>query len=1036
MSRNNKVEIKNPYPGIRSFRIEENHLFFGRKKQTNELLEILNKTHFVAITGASGSGKSSLVKAGLIPDLIKDSSEWNYISFRPGNEPFKNMASSLFKMLIENKYEKKKIGTINNLASSFQKNKDAISIFLNDIGFNKKILLYIDQFEELFRFRDDEYKPESKKEAELFVNIFLSATNNLKIPIYVIITLRSDFLGDCTNFVGLAEKINQGHYLIPKMTLQEKVESLIGPATISKIKISEKLVQLIKNHLTEYNVSLPILQHSLMKTWDYWFLNAEQDSPVTEEHYKAIGTISDALTVHAETIYNSFDDEKYREITKKVFKALTFLGEDNRGTRNPTRLGEICKITHSYETDVISVIEKFRAEGNSFLLPDTKVRLTSETIIDISHESIMTAWKRLKEWVSEETKSAQTYVRLSKSAELYQKGKTGLLVNPDLQLALKWREDNQPNEAWALRYDPAFARVISYIDYSKKEYEKAIAAKEEKQKRNLKRTRFIALFLGSASLISILFLIVAMNLKFKAENSELLALDKEKIAIYESKIAEEKRKEAISSQIVARQLKEISDQNRLLADRQKELAVKQQKEALYQKKLAVIAENTAIDARNIAMRLQKEAEELRDIAIYQKQIAEKQKNRAEYSEAKTDTLRRLSISKSLAIQSVKLYRNNKKMKFVTEEDKELPLLLSLHAYYFNKKYHGNPYDADIFSSLSVVSESKISLPENSNFNDAIRDIAISSNNEFFVSVSDDGKVNYYNFSRTNKPIKLKTSEHGKKGIRSVAISKDSKTIVAGTFEGDILVWNTTYLNETPIGFSEHESIISKIIFIENKKFISASNDGTVRLWNLENIENKSKIIYQIDEEISTLAINQSENRLAIATKERTISIINLETFKIEKEFITIKNNITALVWNNKNELNIGYQSGIIEIREPERTTKEIYAHSSGVTAMLLNRKTNQLITSSYDGTIKIWDNSNFNSVPIIINNYSSWVYSIVLTSDNRKLVCGSAKKIHIMEINIASLVSIIRKKVSKNMSEKNWFYYVGKDIEYSPNLPE
>ncbi|NJO87629.1 MAG: hypothetical protein HC831_00710 [Chloroflexia bacterium] len=196
------------------------------------------------------------------------------------------------------------------------------------------------------------------------------------------------------------------------------------------------------------------------------------------------------------------------------------MGEDNRGTRRPARLDEICKITGAHEEDVITVINEFRAEGNSFLMPVHAQRLDSNSVIDISHESIMRVWKRLVGWVLTETESAQLYLRLAKSAELYQEGKTGLLVNPDLQLALKWKEENQPNETWALRYDPTFERTMNYLEYSQKEYEKALAAKEERQKRNLRRTRYVAIVLGVASLISISFLIVALNLKLKAEASE------------------------------------------------------------------------------------------------------------------------------------------------------------------------------------------------------------------------------------------------------------------------------------------------------------------------------------------------------------------------------------------------------------------------------------------------------------------------------------------------------------------------------------
>ena len=215
------------------------------------------------------------------------------------------------------------------------------------------------------------------------------------------------------------------------MTLEEKEEAVKGPAILAGAKISEELSALLRLHIQTYDVGLPVLQHALMRTWDYWMINAEADQAVDVEHYMAIGTITDALSVHAEQIYGSLQNLELKKVTEKLFKSLTHLGEDNRGTRRPARLDEICKITGAHEEDVVAVIEEFRAEGNSFLMPLLPTRIKPTTVIDISHESIMRVWKRLVSWVSEETESAQLYLRLSKSAELYQEGKTGLLENPD-----------------------------------------------------------------------------------------------------------------------------------------------------------------------------------------------------------------------------------------------------------------------------------------------------------------------------------------------------------------------------------------------------------------------------------------------------------------------------------------------------------------------------------------------------------------------------------------------------------------------------
>ena len=1034
ISNNKQIKVKNPYPGIRSFDIEESNLFFGREKQIEELSAIIQRTHFIAITGASGSGKSSLVKAGLIPSLIKDANNWSYIIFRPGSEPIKNMTGAFTEMLKEHGFDNKVARTIKRNEKLLYENQTSLSKLLQEINFNKKLLIYIDQFEEIFRFRSNEFNPKAEKHSENFVNLMIDIAKQRDIPVYVMMTLRSDFLGDCTEFPRLPEMVNKGHYLIPRMTLEEKERAITKPAEYAGAIISTEFNEELKQDVSNKKIGLPVLQHSLMRTWDYWLLNADYETPIDTVHYEAVGTVSDALSVHAEMIYDSLKDDNSRKITEKIFKALTYLGDDNRGIRNPTSLGDICEITKAHKMDVTYVIEQFRADGNSFLLPNSQVPLNNDTIIDISHESIMRVWKRLVTWVDEESKSAQTYVRLSRSAELYQQGKTGLLVNPDLQLALTWREENNPNEVWANRYDPAFDRVISYIDYSKKEYEKKLKAKAEKQKNKLRRARFIALFLGSASLISILFLVVAMNLKFKAEKSEKDALEKEKIALKQSEIAENQKKEAISQKRIAGQQQNIAEQQRLLAEEQKKFAVIQQREAITQKGIALNARNEALTAKEKAQRLQKEAEILKDKAIEQKKIAEEQKTRAEISEAKTDTMRRLAVAKSLAIQAASIFKNNKKAQSVTKEQRVLPYQLALQSYNFTKKYGGNTNNSDLYRALSETAELNTIIRGENSHQEAVRSIIVAG--QKFLTTGDDGKIIVHKFGNTKSSWAL-NSGRNKSSVRTAAMSYDNKTIIGGNYNGEIFIWDATQANLKPKKIQAHKSVINKLIFTKKRDaFVSISNDGTARAWDSKNPTVGTEF-YKSTAQLTAMEENIAGDYIAIADSKGKITIFRTDDFSKVKTVDTKGGKILSIIWNTDNDLNIGFESGKMMIRKAGESVKEIFAHASGITKMLYDKKTNRLITCSYDGTIKLWNYSNFDIAPIKINAHSSWIYSIALSQSGKYLISVSAdKSIRITNININDLKLAVSKKVSKNMSENNWLRYVGEGIEYNEELPK
>jgi uncharacterized RDD family membrane protein YckC len=151
----------------------------------------------------------------------------------------------------------------------------------------------------------------------------------------------------------------------------------------------------------------------------------------------------------------------------KVFKVLTDMGTDARGTRRPTSLGLLCATTGATQAEIESVIEVFRKPSRSFLMPPMTEELTPDTIIDISHESLMRVWKRLRDWADQEADCARMYRRILDTAALHAAGKAGLWRDPDLQFALDWRSREQPTEQWADLYGGNLPAALSFVDQSK-----------------------------------------------------------------------------------------------------------------------------------------------------------------------------------------------------------------------------------------------------------------------------------------------------------------------------------------------------------------------------------------------------------------------------------------------------------------------------------------------------------------------------------------------------------------------------------------
>ncbi|MGB0550023.1 MAG: hypothetical protein ACPGR8_12910, partial [Limisphaerales bacterium] len=484
----------NPFPGLRPFEMQEKYLFFGREDQTVELLKRLGQARFMAVVGTSGSGKSSLVRAGLLPELhggtMTDAgSSWEIAVMRPGGDPLTNLAKSLEDSGI---YDTDEEGYYRHLRAMLGRSTMGLIEAVSQSTLKKEdnLLIVVDQFEEIFRFRSSSGK--HAEEAANFISLLLEATQQTSKSIFVTITMRSDFLGDCSQFRGLAEAVNEGEYLIPRLNRNQRRLAIEGPVKVGGKQIEARLVQQLLNDIGDDPDQLPILQHALMRTWEY-HEKAGGEGALDLDDYEATGGMKEALSRHADEVYEELQSEEERIYCERIFKALTERVSGGRGIRRPMALSELAEVVGADDPNkLIPVIEAYRAAGRTFLMPPDSIALGPKIVIDISHESLMRVWQHLVGWVDEEAQSARIYRRLADTAQLYRENKAGLYRDPDLQISLSWRDQNNPTEAWADRYYPGYKDAMAFLEES---HETAIAeekAKEEARKRELEQARRLA----------------------------------------------------------------------------------------------------------------------------------------------------------------------------------------------------------------------------------------------------------------------------------------------------------------------------------------------------------------------------------------------------------------------------------------------------------------------------------------------------------------------------------------------------------------
>jgi len=461
--------VVNPFVGLRPYEEREAYLFFGRDGQSDELTARLARKRFVAVVGVSGSGKSSLVRAGLFASLqggfmAGAGSSWRIALLRPGNAPLASLAAALHDALSDNVHAEPDVLPSALIEATLRRSSLGLieAVRQARIAPDDNVLVVVDQFEELFRFKRAKGDAQAEADAAAFVKLLIEVLQQDAVPIYVMLTMRSDFLGDCAQFRGLPEAMNDSQYLIPRMNRDERRQAIVGPIGVGGAHISPRLVQRLLNDVGEDPDQLPVLQHALMRTWQRWEQHRQDGSPLDLDDYEAIGTMEHALSRHADEAFGELG-ETQNKIAARVFKRLTERGPDNREIRRPTRFGELCAVAAAPAREVAAVIDRFRSPACSFLMPPAESPLQEDTFVDISHESLIRKWGRLRSWVDEETNSRAMYARVADAAHRHQAGEAGLWRNPDLKLARDWFKRERPNGAWAERYGGGFDLAYTFL---------------------------------------------------------------------------------------------------------------------------------------------------------------------------------------------------------------------------------------------------------------------------------------------------------------------------------------------------------------------------------------------------------------------------------------------------------------------------------------------------------------------------------------------------------------------------------------------
>ena len=477
---------KSPYPGLRPFEVEEWSIFFGREPMIDEVVERLADHRLVMIHGSSGSGKSSLVRAGVLPKLarqhLRAGAPWQTCSIRPSGGPLWNLAKEFARL--EGRGED--VERVGQILGQFDRRGATLSAIAGSLENLKarRLCILVDQFEELFRFE----KETSREEAELFVDLLVrgrdqppatgadtAAPGDQGARVHVVATMRSEFLGECARFNGLAEAVNQTQYLVPRMDRDGLLRAIRRPALLYGGEVSLDLAERLIADVSGREDELPLIQHGLMYMWNTAAATTPPGGKIILDtgQLEAAGGLSRLLSGHADAIVDeAAPDPERRYAVERLFRALTELNAEGHAVRRPQAFRDLVALTQIGGDKLRAIIDALRRDGVSFLTPYSQQPITDGTPIDISHEALIRCWDRLADphdgWLKREFDDGLIWRSLVVEAKGFKTSKHRVLSPATTEERWQWWQQRQLNSAWADRYDGNFPLVKDLIDASRR----------------------------------------------------------------------------------------------------------------------------------------------------------------------------------------------------------------------------------------------------------------------------------------------------------------------------------------------------------------------------------------------------------------------------------------------------------------------------------------------------------------------------------------------------------------------------------------
>ncbi|PRY46517.1 WD40 repeat protein [Umezawaea tangerina] len=995
-----------PYRGLAAFRPEDSGWFFGRERSTaalvNRLGNAVDTSGIVMLVGASGAGKSSLVRAGMIPSIargelgVEGSAQWPVVLMTPGADPLKELAHQVpeladaldlalgldgmdHDLLAGGQSAEAFIGqTLMGVMRFSTQIRASFSAYAARHGADRLVLV-VDQFEEAFTLGGDEAR------LQVFVQALHAAcTPSLPggtPPVLVVLGVRADFYGRCLAYPELADALQDRQMVLGPMTSAELREAVSRPAKAAGLQLEPGLIELMLRDLGvrsgrpqgrqgAYDAgALPLLSHALLATWQ-----RRQAGKLTITGYRGAGGIQGAVAATAERAWADLDPAAQRA-ARSLLLRLVRVGDDTQDTRRRSTRHEL----------VEQAANRSAAEEALEVLARARLVTLDAGSVEITHEALLQAWPRLRTWVDQDREGTLLRQRLEEDAATWaaQERDSSLLYRgARLETARQWADGAGPGSLTAAADD--FLAVSSQ-----------------------QRTRSTWIRRAAVASVVVLALI--------AGTAAVLAVRERDEAVFRGVVAEANRLQesdpSLSAQLdlVAHRMRP-DDQDvytRLVSTETSPLAMPMTGHtgAVYLTTFSPDGKTLATASYDNTVRLWDVTDRSNPKPLGEPLLGHKSWVSSAVFSPDGRTLATAGDDKTVILWDVGDIGHPRRLGDPLEGDNGTIYLLAFSPDGRMLATANEDHTSRLWDVTDPAAAKPLGDPLGGH-TAAVRSIAFDRTGKLFAVGGDDHTVVLWNLADPLAPVPLGQPLDGHDStIHSVAFSPDGRTLATGSDDKTIRLWNVTDpAAAVPLGrpLTDHKGAVWSVAFSPDGRLLATgSADSTARLWNVTDPARPQALGSPLAGRNSTVfAVGFSPDGRSLATgsADQTVRLWSLPSSVLVghsgqtsspvygddgKLLITAGDDRTIRLWN------------LSDPNDPQPLGPPVLAHASGVSMLALSPDGRTLASASEDKTVRLWDIGDRTKprpigVPLVLQ--TRYMARVAFSPDGTKLITGQTDK--------------------------------------------